>query len=142
MSYLCHTGQLSYHIICAQFYTWKTLKIFSIFSFSESLENFWKNEPYTKFIGQKLIAVIWFEVCKEISKNMQRLRFEIKRLKNEIFRNFFATFKSNHNSEFLSYELPIGLIFSEIFQTFWIWRNRKYFQFFSCIKLSTNGMIR
>ena len=85
MSYLCHTGKLSYHIICAQFYACKTLIIFSISSFSKSLENFWKNELYTKFIGQKLASVVWFEVCKEISKNMQRLRFEIKRLMNEIF---------------------------------------------------------
>ena len=68
MSYLCHTGQLSYHTIRAQFYAWKSLKIFSIFLLSESLKNFWKNEPYTKSIGQKVASVLSFEVSKQILK--------------------------------------------------------------------------
>ena len=38
-----------------------------------------------KFIGQKLASVVSFEICKEISKNMQILIFEIKKLKNEFF---------------------------------------------------------
>ena len=44
----------------------------------EKFEKYLKNEPYRKFIEQKLASVVSFENCKEISKNMQILRFEIK----------------------------------------------------------------
>ena len=117
MSYLCHTGQLSYHIIRAQFYAWKTLIIFSIFLFSKSLENFWKNEPYTKFIGQKLASMASFKVSKQISKKMNFGNFwdsNYKVSKIHFFRNLFGNFKWNHRSEFLSYELRLGPIFSKI----------------------------
>jgi len=62
----------------AHFHAWKTLKIILIFLFTKSLKNIWKNELYRKFIEQKLVSVVSFENCKEISKNMQILRFEIK----------------------------------------------------------------
>ena len=62
----------------AHFHAWKTLKIILIFLFTKSFKNIWKNEPYRKFIEQKLVSVVSFENCKEISKNMQILRFEIK----------------------------------------------------------------
>ena len=46
---------------------------------------------------QKLVSVVSFENCKEISKNMQILRFEMKKLKTE-FCEIYLQF-SNETTE-------------------------------------------
>ena len=118
MSYLCHTGQLSYDTSRAVFFAWKKIGNFFISLFLKSFENFWQNEPCRIIIAWKLVPVVWLEVCKEISENFIPEQFKLKKVTNEIFRNFFADFKSNHRNEFLCYDNPTGLILSEIFQTF------------------------
>ena len=100
------------------FYPWKKITIFLICFLTKSLDNSWKNEPRRNIIRPKLASVARSEVGKGFFKKYRQLKLEFELFKDEIFRNFSNVFKSSHRSEFLSYNIPTGLIFSEIVQTF------------------------
>ena len=61
----------------------KLRKYFWVFLFLKSLDNFWQNEPYTIIIGQKLVSVVWLELCKEISENFIPEQFKFKKFKKK-----------------------------------------------------------